>query len=179
MDTACAQSKSDNALAASNAFQSLKENNCITFYDSTKCIYCTSACMFIACIMYILYTLSRHNGRRKHQFMRLGTKFKLRQFISISIVLQAQQDVLIHTNTKLDLYIQCINTCVQILSPVLFNIHHTGTAGCSLRIHSKARKFIQHMRSKCANCSWMLMASKSLGRKQNLYGGYVVDIVTN
>ena len=135
--------------------------------------------MHVCLCMYILYTLSCHNGRRKHQFMHLRTKFKLRQFISISIVLQAQQDVLIHTNTKLDLYIQCINTCVQILSPVLFNIHHTGTAGCSLRIHSKARKFIQHMRSKCANCSWMLMASKSLGRKQNLYGGYVVDIVTN
>ena len=131
-----------------------------------------------ACLcMYVLYTLSRHKGRRKHKFMRLWTKFKLRQFISISIVLQAQQDVLIRTNTKLDLYMQCINTCVQILSPVLFNIHHTGTAGCSLRIHSKARKFIQHMRSKCANCSWMLMASRSLGRKQNLDGGYVVDIV--
>ena len=123
--------------------------------------------------MYIPYTFSRHNGRRKHQFMRLGTKFKLRQFISISIVLQAQQDVLMRTNTKLDLYVQCINTCVQMLSPVLFNIHHTGTAGCSLRIHSKARKFIQHMRSKCANCSWMLMALKSLGKHKF----WMVDII--
>ena len=59
------------------------------------------------------------------------------------------------------------------LSPVLFNIHHTGTAGCSLRIHSKARKFIQHMRSKCANCSWMLMALKSLGKHKF----WMVDII--
>ena len=46
----------------------------------------------------------------------------------------------------------------QMFSNVQFNIHHTNTAGCSLGIHFKARKFIQHMRSKCANCSGMLMA---------------------
>ena len=46
----------------------------------------------------------------------------------------------------------------QMFSNVQFNIHHTNTAGCSLGAHFKARKFIQHMRSKCANCSGMLMA---------------------
>ena len=37
------------------------------------------------------------------------------------------------------------------------NTFHRNTAGCSLRIHSKARGFVKHMCSKCANCFSMLM----------------------
>ena len=79
--------------------------------------------------------------------------------------------------------------CLQILSSIwcttyshmctnanprfnLIYVHHTSTAWSSLWIHSKARKFIQHMRSKCANCSWMLMAS----RRMEEHKTWTVDI---